>query len=169
MKRGLTRRELEVTDLNEIVKILDKCKVLHLGLVDGDEPYVVTMNYGYTMKEGTLTLYLHSATKGYKLDLMQQNPKVFFAMDCDVTPFEGEVACQYGMAYASVMGRGIAEIVEDVEEKKEAMSILMKTQTGLDFEFQDRLVSIVSVIKIQVSEYTAKRRELPPAISGKKQ
>ena len=104
--------------MNEITTILDKCKYLHLGLVDGDEPYVVPMNYGYTMEDDKLTIYLHGATVGKKLDLMRANPKVFFEMDCDVTPFEGKVACQYGITYASIMGRGVATIVEDVEEKK---------------------------------------------------
>jgi hypothetical protein len=52
-------------------------------------------------------------------------------------------------------------IVEDVEEKMEAMSILMKTQTGKDFTFNERLVSIVSVIRLDVSEYTAKHRPIP--------
>ena len=59
------------------------------------------------------------------------------------------------------MGRGTAQLVEDVEEKKKAMSILMKTQTGKDFSFEDRLVSIVAVIRIDVTEYTAKHRPLP--------
>lgn len=161
MKKGMTRREFEVTDKNEMIEILDKCKILHLGLVDGDEPYVVAMNYGYTLEGDDLTLYLHAATAGHKLDLMRANPKVFFEMDCDVIPFEGKVACQYGTSYSSIMGKGYAELLEDVEAKKEAMSLFMKSQTGGDFEFNDKLVSIVSVIKITVSEYTAKRRPLP--------
>ena len=52
--------------------------------------------------------------------------------------------------------------MDDVEGKKEALSILMKTQTGKDFEFTDKLVSIVSIIKVEVAEYTAKCRPLPP-------
>ena len=97
--------------------------------------------------------------------MIQANPKVFFEMECDTAPFEGRVACQYGYVYSSVMGRGTARIIEDVEEKKKAMSILMKTQTGKDFSFEDRLVSIVSVIRIDVAEYTAKHRPLPEAIA----
>lgn len=158
---GMTRREREVTDLNEIVRYLDTAKVLHLGLVDGDEPYVVPMNYGYTMEDGKLTLYLHGALRGRKLDVMRVNPKVFFALECDLQPFEGSVACKYGLAYASVMGRGMATIVEDVEEKKKGLSILMKTQTGKDFSFTDKLTTVVSVIRIDVSEYTAKYRPMP--------
>ena len=158
---GMTRRERQVTDINEIIKILDKSKVVHLGMVDGDEPYVVPMNYGYTMEDGKLTLYLHGAKRGRKLDLIRANPKVFFEMCCDIVPFEGEVACKYGITYASVMGRGIAEIVEDVDEKKFALSALMKTQTGKDFEFEDKMTTIVSIIKITTLEYTAKHRPGP--------
>jgi nitroimidazol reductase NimA-like FMN-containing flavoprotein (pyridoxamine 5'-phosphate oxidase superfamily) len=161
MKKGITRREREVTDLGRICEILDKSMVLHLGMVDGDEPYVVPMNYGYTMENGKLIVYLHSALRGKKLDMIRANPKVFFEMDCDLTPFEGEKPCQYGLSYSSVMGKGIARIVEDVEEKKTALSVLMKTQTGKDFSFEDRLVGIVAVIRIDVEEYTAKHRPVP--------
>ena len=167
MKPGITKREREVTDLQEIIRILDTANILHLGMVDGDEPYVIPMNYGYTMCAGELTLYLHGATTGRKLDLIRKNPKVCFSLECDVAPFEGNLTCQYGTVYSSVMGRGIAEIVEDVEQKKEAMTILMKSQTGKDFTFTDKLVSIVSVIRIRVSDYTAKHRPLPERLQEK--
>ena len=164
MKRGITRREREVTDLNEIIGILDRAKIVHIGMIDGNMPYVIPMNYGYTMEDGKLTLYLHSAVRGKKLDMIQANSKVFFEIDCDRMPFEGRVPCQYGMVYSSIMGRGTATLVDDVEAKKQAMTILMKTQTGKDFFFNDRLVSIVTVIRIDVSEYTAKHRPLPEAM-----
>ena len=162
--QGLTKREARVTDPQQIAHILDTAKILHLGLAVDNEPYVVPMNYGYKMEEGKLILYLHSAVKGKKLDMMRANPNVFFSIDCDRMPFEGRVPCQYGLVYSSIMGRGTATIVEDVEEKKQAMSILMKTQTGKDFTFEDRLVSIVAVIRIDVTEYTAKHRPLPEAM-----
>ena len=159
--QGMTKRELQVTDPDQIRAILDAAKVLHLGLCVDNEPYVVPMNYGYTMEEGNLVLYLHCATQGKKLDMIRANPRVFFEMDCDRMPFAGDKPCQYGLGYSSVMGRGTARIVEDVEEKIQAMTMLMKTQTGKDFSFNDRLVSIVSVIRIDVTEYTAKHRPLP--------
>ena len=162
--QGMTKRERQVTDPEQILHILDTAKVVHLGLSVNDEPYVVPMNYGYTMEEGKLTLYLHSAVRGKKLDIIRANSKVFFEIDCDRMPFEGRVPCQYGMVYSSIMGRGTATLVEDVEAKKQAMTILMKTQTGKDFSFNDRLVSIVTVIRIDVAEYTAKHRPLPEAM-----
>ena len=159
--QGMTKRERQITDPSQILNILDTAKVLHLGLAVDNEPYVVPMNYGYTMEDGHMIVYLHSALKGKKLDMIRANPKVFFELDCDLAPFEGMVACRYGLSYSSVMARGEARIVEDVEEKKKAMSILMKTQTGKDFSFDEKLVSIVAVIRVDVSEYTAKHRPLP--------
>lgn len=164
MAQGLTRRELQITDINEIKDILDKSNILHLGLVDGDEPYVIPMNYGYTLEGEKLTLYLHGATEGKKLDLMRANPKIFFSIESDVTPFEGRVACQYGTSYYSVMGKGTATILENPEEKMKGLSVFMKSQTGLDFEFNERMVSAVSVIRLDITDYTAKHRPKPVAL-----
>ena len=159
--QGMTKRERQITDEAQILNILDTAKILHLGLAVDNEPYVVPMNYGYTMENGKMVVYLHSALLGKKLDMIRANPNVFFEMDCDLTPFEGEKPCQYGLSYSSVMGRGRATIVEDVEEKMRGLTVLMKTQTGKDFAFNERLVSIVAVIRIDVAEYTAKHRPLP--------
>ena len=158
---GMTKREFKITDEAEIREILDTAKVLRLGLAVDNEPHIIPLNYGYSMEEGKLTFYLHSAVKGSKLELMGKNPNVCFELDCDYRPFEGVLPCQYGLGYSAVSGRGRVTIVEDVGEKMEAMRSLMKTQTGKDFTFNERRVSIVSVIRLDVSEYTAKHRPIP--------
>ena len=157
----MRRREREITDEAAIRDILDKAGVLHLGLSDDGQPYVVPMNYGYRLEKGKLTLFLHGAREGYKYEVLAKNPRVSFAAECDTAPFAGRVACQYGMAYRSIMGKGTARLIEDVEEKAEALTILMKTQTGKDFTFNEKLVSIVNVIRIDVSEFSAKCRKVP--------
>ena len=158
---GMTKRELKITESGEIQRILDTAKVLRLGIAVDNVPHIVPLNYGYTLEDGKLTLYMHSAVKGNKLELLRQNPNICFEMDCDLVPFEGKVACQYGLSYCAISGRGKAVLVEDVAEKMEAMSILMKTQTGKDFTFNERLVSIVAVIRVDVTEYAAKYRPIP--------
>ena len=158
---GMTKREYQITDPAEISRILDTAKVLRLGIAVDNEPHIIPLNYGYTMENGELKLYMHSAVKGNKLELLRRNPNVCFQLDCDNIPFEGKVACQYGLSYCAISGRGRAVIVEDVQEKMEGMSILMKTQTGKDFGFNERLVSIVAVIRLDVSEFSAKYRPIP--------
>ncbi len=158
---GITAREKLVTDMDAIIKILDESKIVHVGMIDGDEPYVVPMNYGYTLEDGKLTLWLHCAKRGRKLDVLRANPKVFFEMECGLQPFDGDIACRYGISYSSIMGRGTAEIIEDIEVKKAALTHLMKTQTSMNFEFEDKMAAIVSIIKIDTIEFTAKHRPLP--------
>ena len=158
---GMTRRERQIFDIDKILEILKKSKVVHIGMVDGDEPYVVPMNYGYTYENEKLTLWLHGATTGRKLDVIRKNQKVFFEMECDLISFEGDVACKYGLSYSSLMGKGIATIIEDSEEKQKALALLMKTQVDMDFQFNEKLASVVGIIKIEVSEFTAKHRPLP--------
>ena len=161
MNRGMTRREREVTDPIEMKRILDTAKILHLGLCYNNEPYVVAMNYGYTLENDELTLYLHGATMGKKLDMMRENPNVFFEMECDVIPFQGDVACKFGTSYSSIMGRGVASFITEPNEKATGLSLLMKTQTGKNFDFNEKLVKVVSIIQIRVTDFTAKHRPLP--------
>ena len=179
----MRRRDREVTDSNEIIHILDTGKVLHLGLVDQGKPYIVPMNYGYILAAGKtlsqpwtyivpmnygyilegdkLVFYLHGALEGRKLDIIRNNSDCCVQIECDVQPFSGKVACQYGCSYYSFDGFGTAKIVEVPQEKIKALSVLMKTQTGKDFEFNEKLVSIVSVIRIDCDYYTAKHRPVP--------
>ncbi|MCQ2551774.1 MAG: pyridoxamine 5'-phosphate oxidase family protein [Clostridia bacterium] len=162
----MRRRDREVTDLHEIKHILDTGKTLHLGLVDDGKPYVVPMNFGYAFENDRLVFYVHGALEGRKLDIIRKNSACCVQIECDVKPFEGSVACQYGVSYYSLDGFGTAKIVDDPQEKMKALSILMKTQTSKDFEFNEKLVSVVSVIRIECDYYTAKHRPLPGAIKA---
>ena len=157
----MRRSDREITDKKEIMNIFAGSKVLHLGLVDDGMPYVVPMNFGYEEIDGQLYIYMHGAVEGRKLDIIRKNPNCCFEMECKVEEFEGNLPCQYGTAFESVMGNGKAEILESPEDKMHALSVLMKTQTAKDFEFNEKLVSVVSVLRIVVSDYTAKRRPNP--------
>lgn len=158
----MRRRDREITDQEEFRYILDNCKVIHVGLHDGEGIYILPMNYGYVLEDGgDLTFYMHGGREGKKLDLIRECSDAAFEMDCDHKLIEGKVPCQYGYGYASIMGSGKITIVEDPQEKMKALSVLMKCQSGKEFMFNERLVSIVSVMKLVVSSYTGKRRPCP--------
>lgn len=161
MPNGMTRRERQLTDMDAIRHILDTAKVVHLGMALDNMPYVVPMNYGYVWEDEKLTLYLHGARRGRKLDILRENPNVFFEMPCDLQPFENTVACKYGMAYSCLMGWGKAVIVEDIAEKQRSLELLMQTQAGRTFTFTEKLADVVGVIRIDVEGFTAKHRPVP--------
>ena len=157
----MRRKDRQITDLKAIRAILDKAKVLHLAMIDGDRPYVVPLNYGYTLENGALTLYLHSAREGRKLDVLWQNDRVAFVLETNVSQVSGgDIPCKYGEAYASVMGEGRAVLLADSAEKMAALSILMKTQTGRDFAFTPAMTDAVAVLRLDVDSFTAKARPM---------
>ena len=157
----MRRKDREVTDREAIRAILDKAKVLHLAMIDNGRPYVVPLHYGYSLDDDGLTLYLHSAKEGRKLDVLQQNDRVAFVLETDVNPVSGgDIPCKYGEAYASVMGEGTAVLLDDPVQKIEALQILMKTQTGREFAFTPAMAESVSVIRVNVDSFTAKARPM---------
>ena len=154
----MRRKDREITDIEEIRAILERARVLHLGLYDGEFPYVVPMHYGFTFEDGKLTLYVHCAKEGRKLELLRRDGRVFVEIDTDEALVPGQTACSWGARYASVMARGRASIVEDGEEKRRALALLMKTQSGGDFSFTPEMAAAVTVLRIDVETYTAKAR-----------
>ena len=155
----MRRKDREVTDIRQIESIIEKAKVVHIGMIDDGVPYVVPMQYGYVFTDGALTLYLHSAQEGRKIDCIKKNPNVFIELETDIALISGgDIPCKYSSAYASVMGDGTAEIVEDAKEKVFGLESIMKTQTGKAFTVSEEMAAAVSVIKISVPRVTAKSR-----------
>ena len=156
----MRRKDREITEINDILKIIEKAKILHLGLFDREYPYVVPLHYGFEFVNGTLLFFMHSATEGYKLDLIRGNPNVCVALECDIELVSGEdVPCKYGSTFASVIGRGEAKLVDDEQEKIRGLKLLMKNQTGCDFEIDSKMASCVEIIKVTVLNFTAKARK----------
>ena len=94
-----------------------------------------------------------------ELDLIRSNPNVCIEVESDVELISGgDVACKYGASFASVIGHGRAELTEDVQEKIRGLSLFMKNQTGREFNINEEMASTVEVIKVVISEFTAKSR-----------
>lgn len=154
----MRRKDREITDIRDIEKIIAGARYLHLGMFDGDFPYVVPMHYGYELKAGKIIFYMHCAKEGHKLDCIKKNNNVFIEIDMGEAIITADIPCKYGAAYESVMCRGKAEIIDDKEEKVQALELLMKTQTGENHKIDVAMSEQVSVIRVDVLSYTGKAR-----------
>lgn len=152
----MRRKDREITEEQKLREIMDTCKVCRLAMQDEDGLYLVPLNYGYRFENGELTLYFHSAKEGRKVRALQKNPNVCFEMDCEHALIEADTPCAYGYEYACVMGDGKAVILEDAKEKAEALSVLMRHQTGEVFEVSEQMARSVVVIKVTAKSYTGK-------------
>lgn len=152
----MRRKDREVTELSELMQIIDRCKVCRIAMQDKDGLYIVPMNFGYTYEKDQLVLYFHSAKEGRKINALKENSNICFEMDCDLSLITADTACEYGYYFKSIIGNGKAVFIDDIEEKKNAMAALMKHQTGQHFSFNDEKVSSVAAFKIIVVNLTAK-------------
>ena len=63
----MRRNDRLIDDSAVLRAFLAQENVLHLGLTDGQAPYVVPMSYGFDWPEdGKPTFYLHCAGEGYR-------------------------------------------------------------------------------------------------------
>lgn len=95
---------------------------------------------------------------GTRVELLKQNPLVSFELDTGHQLITNEKACKYSFDYASVIGNGHATFIEKPTEKIAALHVMMnKFAPNKTFSFTKGDVKPISVIKIEVQAYTAKK------------
>jgi len=149
----MRRKDREITDRAAIEAILRRATVCRIGLVGKDGPYVVPMSFGYDAGR----LYLHSARDGRKLDLVREDPRVCFEVDLDVDVVRKENPCQWSLRYRSVVGFGRAVLVEDPEEKRRGLEVILRHHGGDPSALPERSLDGVSLIRIEIREMTGKQ------------
>jgi nitroimidazol reductase NimA-like FMN-containing flavoprotein (pyridoxamine 5'-phosphate oxidase superfamily) len=158
-EHGMRRSDREITDIEEKLEIIRRCKVLRLAMAEQNQPYVVPLNFGFEYKEGILTLYMLGAREGKKTDILNRNKQVCFEMDGAHALIPGKEPAAYSFAYESVIGFGIAEIQEKDDEKTHGLNLLMKHQTGEDREYvyPPEQLRKTLMLRVRVNSFTAKR------------
>ena len=152
----MRRKDREIKDKSVIETIIQKADVCRVALCNDGLPYIVPMNFGY--KEGCL--FLHSAREGKKIDMLKNNNKVCFEIDCGFELVKAEQGCDWGMNYQSVIGFGKAFLVEGFDQKKKGLDVIMeKYSGGRSFEYSERAVNNVIIIKVEIDSMTGKSCE----------
>lgn len=153
----MRRKDRELTDFSDIIKIIDKCDVMRLGLADGDYPFIVPVNFAYETAGEQLFLYFHGATAGRKYELLKKNPHCSFEMDI---PIKMDCIAKTGdvtMRYECVMGRADAEFLEGDEKQNAIDSVIMaRYEQTKNFDYNKNTVAHTAVVKLTVTELTAK-------------
>jgi len=154
----MRRTDREITNISEIIEIIDKCDVCRIAFSDNNVPYIVPMNFGYEYKSNKLILYFHGAKEGKKHDIMKKNPAACFEIDCSHKLIEADEACNYTMEYESVIGNGNITVCIEKFDKINALNHLMKKYAkDREFKFPDHVLETVTVFKLEVSELSGKR------------
>ena len=158
----MRRTDREVKNIQKVEEIIQACDCCRLGLIDGDKPYIVPLNFGYLREKGIPTFYFHSANFGKKLDLIRQNQLAGFELDTNHGLSVANTACNYSFCYQSIIGSGHISIIEDIQQKKKALQVIMRHYTGTsDWDFPDQALASVIILKLVVTEMACKEHQQP--------
>jgi nitroimidazol reductase NimA-like FMN-containing flavoprotein (pyridoxamine 5'-phosphate oxidase superfamily) len=123
-------------------------------MVDEGEPYLVAMNFAYING----FLYMHSAKRGRKIDILMINSKVAFQTDTGVELIIAEEACESTTRYMSVVGTGKAFLIDEKEEKTKVLDAIMTKPTGrTGFEYSEKSFERTLIIKVVIDSMTGKK------------
>ena len=152
----MRRQDKEIQNESEIKAIIKKSGVCRLGMINGNNPYIVPLCFGYHDN----VLYFHSSLKGKKIDILQKNPNVCFEFDLITEPVESENPCNWSVKYQSVIGFGKAVFIENLDAKHKALSIIMAQYSKRQFQFTENKLKVTSVFKVEIESMTGKQSGL---------
>jgi len=159
--------KLEIKSLANMIDFLNQEKVGRVASIDEQGyPQIIPMNFVYVKNDMIDTLssnknigavYMHSHPFGEKIENIKRNSKVGFEVDSYVCflpsyYFHPTDASQADTLYVSVVIKGNASIVQDKDEKANALNALMKKyqkEGGYD-SLSSNMVSVreVTVLKV---------------------
>jgi nitroimidazol reductase NimA-like FMN-containing flavoprotein (pyridoxamine 5'-phosphate oxidase superfamily) len=100
-----------------------------------------------------------SGSGGKKITMIRKNPRCCFEVDICDRIVRADRPCSWGMRYRSVIGFGRADILEDPEEKRHGLNRIMLHYGGETFEFPERDLVSVTVIRIAIESMTGKKHD----------
>lgn len=119
MSFHVRRKDREITDPDEMRRVLKSTKYVTVALCRDKEPYLVSLSHGYDEKQNCL--YFHCAAEGKKIVYLKANSKVWgqAVLDYGVTD-----ECDY--AYTSVHFSGRIRLINDLSEKQHAIEVMVR-------------------------------------------
>lgn len=158
----MRRSQCEITERKNIEELLGRCRVGRLATIGVDGyPYITPLNYVYWQG----SVYFHCAYKGEKMDNIAREPKICFEVDIPLAykgvDFDPQApACQVHQFYHSVIIRGRAEVVGDLQEKVGALNALMASHesvaefSGISADMPE--VAACAVVAVRIESLSGK-------------
>jgi nitroimidazol reductase NimA-like FMN-containing flavoprotein (pyridoxamine 5'-phosphate oxidase superfamily) len=157
MRGEVRRKELELSK-EEALELVRTAEHGVLATVNAQgHPSTVSLNH---LLVGEDTLYFHCGLEGEKIDNIKGNPNVSFF----VTGTADVVYEQFITAYSSAVVNGIATIVTDEHERRQALAALVARFSAATVpqepveQFIDTGLQFVAIIKLEIQSITGKAR-----------
>lgn len=157
-------RTISIDNKHEITKIIQKCKTCYVAMCSEGIPYVLPLNFGYNDNY----VILHSAQSGRMWETLKQNPNVCinWTLGDDIVYNNEEVACSYRVKSKTVIAEGIAEFIDDYNEKIKYLDLIMSQYSNKQFKYSEPSVMNVGVIRVKITNIKGKAFGITPQRPG---
>lgn len=153
MFRTVSRNKKQILSEERSRAILEKATAGVLNLL-GDDGYPYGVPISYAIKGNTM--YFHSMPKGHKIDAIKAHDKVSFT----VIETDQIVPEEFTTYFRSVIVFGRARLIEDPDEKRQALMYLVEKYSA-DFveggkaEIEDKLDG-VAIFTVEIEHISGK-------------
>ena len=157
------RKQSREMDSAWALEVMRKAPYITVGFVRHDgSAYGVPLSLATT--DGGATWYFHCAPEGEKLDAIRVNPRVCLSAVSKCQPTVGPLDGSFTLQYKSAVAFGSAELVEEREEKIEALRAISERFLPKHMDaFDDaiaRSLERTAVVRITLTEPpTGKRKQ----------
>ena len=162
-KHKMRRKDREVTDFDAIVKMLDACPIVHLGIPDKNEssfPYVVPMNFAYRVTDKIIRLYVHGARAGRRWDLLKNTDLCSVQLEKDdgieLIPSARDITNRY----RSVMAKAKIRLLEGAELVKGIELCAERDPACRGFDWNREALKHVAVWELELYSLSAKHNKI---------
>lgn len=118
---------------------------------------MVPVNFGYAVEDGRTVFYFHGAREGRKIDLIRDTGWACMQMEEGYQLHRADRPAGHSAAFRSIIAEGPVSFVEDAEEKRRALSLVMAHAAGREnWEFPDAALNSVCVYRLEAQALTCK-------------
>jgi hypothetical protein len=166
----VTRKDREVTDEGWIKALLRRAPVGIIATVHEGQPFINTNLFVYD--EPGNAIYMHTAKVGRTRANIEADGRVCFTATEMGRLLPAAEALEFSVEYASVVAFGRASIIEDFEEARRALQMLLDKyaphlRPGKDYRPPiDEEIKRTSVYRIQIDSWSGKKKEVAPDFPG---
>ena len=155
-RHHIRRHDKAQTDQAVMDRVLESRHYVTVAMCSRGEPYLVALSHGYD--PGNRRIYFHCAEAGRKIDILDENPRVWGECIEDHGYLDGR--CDH--AYVSVHFGGRVTFVEDYEEKRRALELLIRRHesdpTGvMERNLKPEKINSITIGRIDIESMTCKQ------------
>lgn len=157
------RHDREIKDREWIIALLQRVDYGVLATCKDGQPFTVARNFAYDPENHTI--YFHGARKGRTFESVGEGTLANLNVSEMGEWILADRAMNFGVKYKGVVVFGRLSIVEDAEEAKRGLQLLMdkhfpELRPGVDYEaITDTDMKVTAVLRLDIDSWSGKEKK----------